>query len=97
MKVSNVSCQNRLSTPDDNETIYTDMPDLKESVSDMMEVTIYKRLKEDCPFARGNWMCDIVYSSNERYCIKLPLSMNEDDVVQYFKPLIDDLNSKDNK
>lgn len=50
---------------------------------------VYLRDERDCPFARGNWMIDIVFDDGEIQCIKLPKEITEEQVNKWLQPLID--------
>lgn len=82
----------RSSIPEKGTTVLDDM-DI--NVPFIAFVDIYRRNKEDCPFNRGNWICDITFKDGELVCLKLPLEMPETDLLIYFKPIISHLKSHD--
>jgi hypothetical protein len=82
---------NKLSLPSETETISDDLH-LEEILKVVVEITIYYRNKESCPYHRGNWVIDLFSEQDKRipiFCIKLPTTMKEGEVNRYVKPLID--------
>lgn len=87
-KLMEVKTNNRLSIPEPNETILTDMKINAEAIYDMK---VYFREPEDCPYNRGNWIIDIFFSETDLLCLKLPKEMSKEAVLAYIKPLTDEL------
>lgn len=81
------------SVPDENRDIREIIDFESEAFKKILGVSIYQRLPEDCPWARGNWMIDIQLSNGTRigqvFCLRLPLEMEEEAVVRFAKPLLD--------
>lgn len=92
-----VNCLNRKKPPKKGETIYTDLQELKYNFNIIKELSIYLRKAAECPFGRGNWIADFTLHNGQMMCIKLPLSMSVEQVHDFFKPLIDDLEEYNNK
>jgi hypothetical protein len=78
---------NRKDIPDENETV-GDFLNLDELAPLVHTVAIYERPKEACPLARGNWVIDIKLKYGQLICIKLPLTMTDEQVLRYADPLI---------
>lgn len=97
IKAQNVPCLDRDSVPDENESIATDFEiDLFFPI--ISKVRGYLRTKEECPFARGNWIIDITFNHSDIFCIKLPIEMTEENFLKYSKPLMDKFkNNQENK
>jgi hypothetical protein len=96
LRIENVKCLNRTTAPPDDANIIDDVGLSAEAISGIITITIYKRLPEDCPFARGNWMIDLKFKDGCTYCVKLPCSMSEEQVKKFCQPLIDILKNKMN-
>ncbi len=102
LEVREYDCINRLGIPEKGITVIEDLKISNDRLNLLKEqltnIEIYKREKEDCPFNRGNWICDQYYGDNiygdNIFCIKLPIEMEEEDVMKFFKPLIDIVKSK---
>ena len=90
MKISlkEVDCVVRSYIPDPHETFATDYNLDEFPIHMIVSVDIYLRDINDCPFARGNWMCDIRFNDGGMYCIKLPAEMEREDVYRFYEPLI---------
>ncbi len=54
----------------------------------LSQVKVYKRPKEECPFNRGNWVCDIIFDDGKIIVIKLPLKMTQEQVDVFCEPLL---------
>jgi hypothetical protein len=91
INIEKVDCANRIKIPDKNESFSTDYNLNEFPIQMIKSVDIYFRDKIDCPFAKGNWICDIKFNDGFFYCIKLPVEMKEEDVLRYFDPLINKL------
>lgn len=75
--------------PGPHETFATDYNLHEFPIHMIQSVDIYLRDKLDCPFATGNWLCDIQFNDGTLYCIKLPLEMEEKEVYRFYQPLIE--------
>lgn len=82
----------RTEVPGDGETIATDF-DINQMAPDIKEVCMYYRSKEDCPFGRGNLILDITHQDGGIFCIKFPFEMTEQHLMDYIKPLVDEINN----
>lgn len=61
----------------------------------LSNIEIYLRSPEDCPYARGNWIIDLIFKDGRVLCIKLPKEMEKSDVLRYCAPLLEFLNVGD--
>lgn len=91
-----IECLNRHNFPEKGETIADDF-DLDSIVPLVAEVIIYSREKDVCPFERGNWIIDVEFLNKNIFCLKLPLKMTADEVMEWTKPLRDKLEEHKNK
>ena len=87
--VKEASCVVRDSIPVPDETFATDFYMDEFPIHMVKSLSIYLRDAFDCPFGRSNWLCDVNFKDGGLYCVKLPANMREEDVMRYFKPLID--------
>lgn len=92
VKIEKIGGTHRKSIPGIHETIYDDF-DIP--IDHIKSVMVYFRDKNRCPFNRGNWIIDIEYIDGSIFCIKLPKEMAEVHVINWAKPLFDDLNKRD--
>ena len=83
-----VKCLNRNDIPKKGETIADDFH-LEKLVPNVLEMNVYIRDEDECPFHRGNWMIDIDLIDGTTFAIKLPKEMAEEDVKNFIKPLVD--------
>lgn len=77
--------------------ILSDLPKIfNESLFNKINyLQIYYRGPYECPFGRGNWICDFCTKEGEiLFCIKLPRQMSEATVKNYYQPLIDLINAR---
>lgn len=87
-RIKKVESFNRKETPLPNETIYDDCIF---NLPNILSLDIYYRTPEQCPFNRGNWVTDIVYTDHTAIAFKLPKDMPREAVVAFYQPLINDL------
>lgn len=84
-----VGCKVRKFKPELGVTISDDF-DLDRIVKVLKGFSYYRREREDCPFARGNWIIDLYENDTDIFLsLKLPLEMTEDEIIQYIQPLIE--------
>lgn len=92
IEIKKIDSMVRSEVPEDGADVFSDFflshDEIDRIKKNLTALKIYKREKEECPFNRGNWVCDQFYGENI-FCIKLPIGMKEKDVLKYFKPLID--------
>ena len=85
-----VNCRVRHEIPSENETIADDF-DIDLMCEILSGINVYRREKEHCPYARGNWMIDFIVDGRASLCLKLPLEMTEQQIDTWIKPLTDRL------
>jgi hypothetical protein len=93
MKIQEIDAFNRHDIPKQGETIVDDIVNLEKTIPLVKCLDIYFRDKEACPFGRGNWIIDIIFSDSQALMFKLPKEMSEKQVMDYSKPLIEKLES----
>lgn len=89
IKKVNSIVRHTIPSPDENISEILDIDEIL--IIGIKQIIIWPRGKEECPFGRGNWLIDIHFNNEEIYCIKLPLEMDEDKVLDFAKPLIEKL------
>lgn len=88
-----VDGQTRPTIPEAGETIEEIVvfdPDVLNSIK---SIKIYQRDKDACPWALGNWIIDIFLFDGKVFCLRLPLEMTKEHVLEYCKPLYDALDN----
>jgi len=63
-------------------------------IKEINSICIFMRSKKECYLDRGNWVCTISLRNGEMQCFKLPIEMEQEAVMKFFKPLIDDFSSE---
>lgn len=85
-----VNCLNMKEVPGKDEDISTTI-DLDFLCQTFKSYKVYFRNKATCPFNRGNWIIDF-FIENEIipvFCLKIPVSMTQEHVNKFLKPLKD--------
>ena len=74
--------------PGEDETIadYIHLDELNKHIDG---IDVYKRSPEDCPWARGSWMLDVMLKNGQLMCWRFPIEMSAEFAKKFFAPIVE--------